>query len=82
MSRSIQIYLPPEDADFLKSGLNFLADAVILDSEAGQRGMKVSRMIQMIGYAYIKDIDKVTKLVKAIKEVAINPPEWSKDATE
>jgi hypothetical protein len=67
MPRSIQIYLPPQDADWMKASLEYLADAVITDAEAGQRGAKLSKLVHMIAAAGIANYGETARLLKEIK---------------
>ncbi len=67
MPRSIQIYLPPAWADDIKKLWEALADQVITDEEAGQRGAKVSKLFQMIAEASLVNQDEAVRLLKEIK---------------
>ena len=67
MPRSIQIYLPPDWAEGIKQAWEMLADQVITDEEAGQRGAKSSKLFQMIAGASFVDLSETVRLLKEIK---------------
>ena len=67
MPRSIQIYLPPDWAEGIKQAWDMLADQVITDEEAGQRGAKVSKLFQVIAEASFVNQDEAVRLLKEIK---------------
>lgn len=81
MARSIQIYIPPEDYSWYRGLLDDLANKVIKDEEAGQRGTKLSRMVQAIACAYIVDPVGVLEHMLAIKNSALESP-WKKDSDD
>lgn len=74
MPRSIQIYIPPGEFEWYHSLLDKLADEVIADDEAGQRGAKVSAFVRMILTGYVVDPDQTVKRLLAIKKSALEPP--------
>jgi hypothetical protein len=69
MPRSIQIYVPPDDFEWNRQALESLANVIITDEEAGQRGAKLSIFIRMIAAAYIKDIRSTEALMREIKRI-------------
>lgn len=69
MRRSIQIYLPPDWAEGIKQAWDMLADQVITDDEAGQRGAKSSKLFQKIAAASCVNHDETVRLLKEIKEL-------------
>lgn len=69
MARSITIYTPPQDHELFKAALEMLANDVITDEEAGQRGAKLSKLILMIATAYIGNVGETTRLMKEIKHL-------------
>ncbi len=71
ISRSIQIYLPPAWADDLKQLWETLADRVIPEAEAGQRGTKSSKLFQMIAAASNTNHDETVRLLKQIKALPL-----------
>ena len=71
MPRSIQIYIPPQDFEWYQALLEKLASEVLTDEEAGQRGAKLSKMIQMLATAYTQSPDETLKLMLAIKQLAM-----------
>ena len=56
-----------QDADWLKASLEGLADDVIADTEAGQRGAKLSAMVRMVGSAGIVNVGETVRLLGEIK---------------
>ena len=70
MPRSIQVYIPPEDFEWYQSLLAKLSDETLTDDEAGQRGAKLSKMIQMIATAYVQSPDETLKRMLEIKALA------------
>lgn len=70
MPRSIQIYLPPADFEWNRQALENLADTVITDEEAGQRGAKLSIFIRMIATAYIRDVYATEVAMLEVKKIA------------
>lgn len=69
MARSIQIFLPPDWADGLKQSWNALADEIITDEEAGQRGTKASKLFIMIASASFANMTETIRLLKEIKAI-------------
>lgn len=69
MARSIQIYLPPDWAEGIKQSWETLADEVITDDEAGQRGAKSSKLFQMIAAASFVNRGETIRLLKEIKSL-------------
>lgn len=69
MTRSVLIQLGTEHGDWYKEALRLLANDVLTDEEAGQRGAKLSKMIQMIATAYIANSDDTTALMLKIKNI-------------
>ena len=67
MPRSIQIYLPPDWAEGIKQAWDMLADQVITDAEAGQRGAKASKLFQMIAAASFVNHEETVRLLKEMK---------------
>ncbi len=67
MSRSITIYLPSDWSEGIKEAWEALADQVIPDDEAGQRGAKSSKLFQMIAAASFVDLSETVRLLKEIK---------------
>ncbi|KKM23136.1 hypothetical protein LCGC14_1618210 [marine sediment metagenome] len=67
MSRQITLFIPPTRADGIKQAWEMLADQVITDEEAGQRGAKVSKLFQMIAEASFVDLSETVRLLKEIK---------------
>ncbi len=67
MSRQITLFLPPTRADGIKQAWDMLADQVITDEEAGQRGAKSSKLFQMIAEASFANQDEAVRLLKEIK---------------
>lgn len=69
MARTLTISIPPADYEFIKSALDHLAEDVISDDEAGQRGAKRSILIRMLAVAYIANVGETTRLTKKIKKL-------------
>ncbi len=69
MARSVLIQLGTEHGDWYKEALRLLANDVLTDEEAGQRGAKLSKMIQTIATAYIANSDDTTALMLKIKNI-------------
>lgn len=67
MVRTTLTVLLGQDAAWLREALEQLADSVIDDSEAGQRGTKVSVFIRTIASAYIVNADETTRLLREVK---------------
>jgi len=67
VGRTTLTVLLGQDAAWLREALEQLADSVIDDSEAGQRGTKVSVFIRMIASAYIVNADETTRLLREVK---------------
>lgn len=67
MGRTTLTVLLGQDAAWLREALEQLADGVIDDSEAGQRGTKVSVFIRTIASAYIINPDETTRLLREVK---------------
>lgn len=67
MGRTTLTVLLGQDAAWLREALEQLADSVIDDSEAGQRGTKVSVFIRTIASAYIVNADETTRLLREVK---------------
>jgi hypothetical protein len=70
MPRSIQIYFPPNDFEWNRQVLEALADSIISDDEAGQRGAKLSKLFQMLAAAYIGDIRATEEAMRQVKRIA------------
>lgn len=66
MVRSIQVQLGTQDGDWRNMSLRNLADRVVPNDEAGQRGKKLSRMMQMLADAYSANSTETTRLMKQI----------------
>lgn len=75
MTRSINISLGTNDYEWRKAALEFLAGEVVTDEEAGQRGTKLSILIQMLATAATANLGETARLMKEIKTVALNPSE-------
>jgi hypothetical protein len=73
MTRSIQIQLGTETGDWFRTALESLASEVLSDEEAGQRKAKLSKMIQMVATAYIGNATETARLMRQIKQVALEP---------
>lgn len=73
MTRSLNISLGTNDYEWRKSALDFLADEVITNQEAGQRGAKLSIMMQMLAAATTSNYGETVRLMREIKVVAMNP---------
>lgn len=69
MPRHINIFTGEQDYGFIKVALETLANDVITDEEAGQRGAKLSKMIVMISTAYIGNVGETTRLMNEIKKL-------------
>jgi hypothetical protein len=69
MTRSINISLGENDYEWRKAALDFLASDVITDAEAGQRGKKLSVMIQMLATAAIANGGETARLMLEIKRL-------------
>jgi hypothetical protein len=67
MTRSVLIQLGTEHGDWYKEALRSLASDVLTDDEAGQRGAKLSKMIQMLATAYITNAGETAALMRQIK---------------
>ena len=67
MARSVLIQLGTEHGDWYKEALRLLAEDVLTDEEAGQRGAKLSKLIQMLATAYISNASETTALMLQIK---------------
>jgi len=67
MTRSLNISLGTNDYEWRKAALEFLADEVITDQEAGQRGTKLSVLIQMLSTAAIVNLDETARLMREVK---------------
>jgi hypothetical protein len=65
--RSITIYTGEENYSRIRTALEALADDVIGDEEAGQRGAKLSKLLNMIASAYIANSGETARLMKEIK---------------
>jgi hypothetical protein len=68
MPRALTIYLPPNDFEWNRQALQSLADTII--TEPGQRGATLSKLIEMIASAYVRDISATEALMRQIKAVA------------
>lgn len=68
-TRSFQIYLPSDWAEGLKQSWNMLADEVITNEEAGQRGTKASKLFVMIASASFANLGETIRLLKEIKKI-------------
>jgi hypothetical protein len=75
MARSIQIYLPPDWAEGMKQAWNFLADEIISDDEAGQRGAKASMLFQMFCSAMMTNATETIERVKDVKRLTQPAPD-------
>jgi len=71
MVRSVQIQLGSQDGEWRKASLRRLSSDVITDDEAGQRGEKFSKMIQMLADAYIANATETTRLMQEIKHIVL-----------
>ena len=71
MARSIQIYLPSDWAEGMKQAWNFLADEIITDDEAGQRGAKASMLFQVFCFAMMTNATETIEHVKAVKRLTL-----------
>lgn len=65
--RSITVYVPPKDYEWITVALQALADDVITNEEAGQRGAKLSKLFQMIATAYIGNVGETIRIMQEIK---------------
>lgn len=69
--RSITLYFPPRDAEWYRAALEDMADALIMDEEAGQRGARVSIFLRMILTAAIVDREATVEALRTIKRIAM-----------
>ena len=67
--RGILIYVPPQGFEWYRQALELLADQVITDDEAGQRGAKTSIFIRMVVSAFIKDGGATVEALQQIKAI-------------
>lgn len=74
MPRGMMIYFPPQDFEWNRQALELLADALITDEEAGQRGTKISIFIRMLTAAYIRDAQGTVTALQAAKHIAAGTP--------
>ena len=73
MTRSLNISLGTNDYEWRKAALEFLADEVITDQEAGQRGAKLSILVKMLATAATANLTETARLMKEVKSVAMEP---------
>jgi len=78
--RSYQIYLPPEWGDGMVEAWKWLADEIITDDEAGQRGAKASMLFQMFCSAMMTNATETIEHVKAVKRLTKREPDGGKSA--
>ena len=71
--RSVQVQLGTEYFDWMREALERLAHSVIDEDETGQRGARLSPMIQMLASAYITNSDKTVHLLRQVKEIVCPP---------
>jgi hypothetical protein len=76
MTRQILFYLPPDWGDGMIEAWRTLADDVITDAEAGQRGAKASKLFQMICTATFVNVAETTRLLKEIKAIHDDFDKW------
>lgn len=76
LRRSVQVYFPPEDFEFYRQALAALADTLITDEEAGQRGAKISVFVRMLLTAYIRDGYATVEALERVKKIAIGGQQW------
>lgn len=69
MPRHINVFTSEQDYEWIKAVLETLANDVITDEEAGQRGAKLSKMIVMISTAYSGNASETTRLMQEIKRL-------------
>jgi len=67
MARTTLTLLLGQDAEWLKASLEGLANDVITDAEAGQRGAKLSVMVRMLGSAGIANVGETVRLLREMK---------------
>ncbi len=70
MPRGILLSVPAEDFDWYSEALRLLADELISQEEAGQRGEKRSVFLRMILTAYIRDAHATVEAMQAVKQIA------------
>lgn len=73
MPRAVTVYLPPEDFEWYRAALDALANDLVTDAEAGQRGAKVSVFVRMLLTAYIRDGRATVEALQQVKEIAARP---------
>ena len=71
MSRTTPTVLFRARCRLRREALERLANGVIDDSEAGQRGAKVSVFIRTIISAYIVNPDETTRLLREVKALTL-----------
>lgn len=69
MAKTLTISIPEDDYDFFRYAWEQLADEVIADDEAGQRGTKRSVMFLMICTAGIANFGEAVRLLNEIKKL-------------
>jgi hypothetical protein len=69
MARTLTISVPEADYDFYRYAWEQLAEEVITDDEAGQRGTKRSVMFQMICTAGIANFGRAVELLTEVKQL-------------
>lgn len=69
MAKTLTISVPEADYEFFQYAWEQLADEVITDAEAGQRGAKRSKLFLMICTAGIANFDETIRHLKAIKQL-------------
>lgn len=69
MAKTLTISVPEDDYDFFRHAWEQLADEVIPDDEAGQRGAKRSVMFLMICTAARANFSETVRLLKEIKSL-------------
>ena len=73
MARSLNVSLGTNDYEWRKAALDFLADEVVTNDEAGQRGTKLSILVQMLATAATANLSETARLMRAVKAVAMEP---------
>ena len=70
--RSYQIYLPPEWGEGMVEAWKWLANEIITDDEAGQRGAKSSMLFQMFCSAMMTNASETIEIVKSVKRLIMS----------
>lgn len=76
--RSIQFYVPPGLVNDVKTVWETLANELISDAEAGQRGAKASKLLLLISVAGVLDIDQTIKLLQKLRDIVPEPIDLEK----